>query len=98
MTGARAPQRPAGLPSSSWQTLIARTQALIARPELAMFFSDERYTAAHNEVEFALPDGTVGRIDRLVEHADVIWGVDYKTGAPAPVALDTYAAQLSRYR
>lgn len=98
LTSARAPQRPAGLPSASWQALRARAQALIAHPELAMFFSAEQYAAAHNEVEFALPDGTIGRIDRLVEHADALWVLDYKTGAPDTVALDTYAAQLTRYR
>ena len=41
--------------------------------------------------------GELRRIDRVVELADEIWVLDYKTG-DAPQAIGRYRAQLEAYR
>ncbi|MCZ7654406.1 MAG: PD-(D/E)XK nuclease family protein [Rhodocyclaceae bacterium] len=53
---------------------------------------------ALNEVEFALPDGSVGRIDRLVEMPEEYWVLDYKSGGPSEELLESYRTQVVRYR
>ena len=89
---------PPGIPASLWPDLRATASRLIEAPELRRFFDPAQYLRALNEIEFALPDGRVGRIDRLVETAEGWWVLDYKSGRPDAGLLAAYRAQLEDYR
>ena len=71
---AALPARPAALSPQQWDALLATARSLLSAPDLQRFFDPARYRRAMNEVEFALPDGRVGRIDRVVETEDEILG------------------------
>jgi ATP-dependent helicase/nuclease subunit A len=90
--------RPPGIAAADWPTLRQAAQAMMDAPKLREFFDPACYRRALNEVEFALPDGGVGRIDRLVEREDGLWVLDYKSGAADDGLLAGYRAQLEGYR
>lgn len=71
---------------------------LFQAPRLRRFFDAGCYRSAANELEFVLPDGGVGRIDRLVDLPEAVWVLDYKTGTPDPDLLAAYRRQLEGYR
>jgi ATP-dependent exoDNAse (exonuclease V) beta subunit len=71
---------------------------MLEAPELRRFFDPAQYLRALNEVEFALPDGSVGRIDRLVETAEGWWVLDYKSGRPDAACWTGYRSQMEGYR
>ncbi len=74
----------------------ADARALIARPELAHLFDPARYRRAHNELALIDADGRAHRVDRVVEHDDAIWLIDYKSGEDS---RGTSAAELvARHR
>jgi ATP-dependent helicase/nuclease subunit A len=89
---------PQGIPAAEWPAFRAAARVILDAPRLKPFFDPAVYRRALNEVEFALPDGSVGRIDRLVEMPDGFWVLDYKSGRPAAALLDAYRAQLEAYR
>jgi ATP-dependent helicase/nuclease subunit A len=96
-----APQpaaRPPGISAADWPALRQAAQAMMDAPKLREFFDPARYRRALNEVEFALPDGGAGRIDRLVEREDGLWVLDYKSGAADEGLLAGYRTQLEAYR
>jgi len=74
--------------------------AVVDHPDAARFFRGPQIRWSGNEVSIG-DDGEVLRIDRLalVDEAGgpVWWVLDYKL-SHAPEALDTYRAQLLRYR
>ncbi len=72
-------------------------ERLLAAPALRRFFDPVRYRRAWNEMEIAGEDGTVGRIDRLVEDDEAFWVLDYKSSAPDTPRLDDYRAQVAAY-
>jgi len=72
-------------------------QAILAAPDLQRFFDPTRYLSAHNEVAYADASGELRRIDRVVELAEEVWVLDYKTGE-APQAASRHRAQLEAYR
>jgi ATP-dependent helicase/nuclease subunit A len=96
--GGAVAQAPPGVPAVDWPALRGEAEAILHAPGLRDFFDPYRYVRALNECEFALPDGRVGRIDRLVELADAWWVLDYKSGRPTAAMLDSYRAQLAGYR
>ena len=63
---------------------------------LQRFFDPAQHRWSANELEFMLPDGRPGRIDRLVEFEDDIWILDYKSGQGDRFA-ESYTAQLAGY-
>lgn len=73
---------------------------ILQSPELARFFRPERYLQARNELRYVRADGSLRRIDRVVEFADQIWVLDYKTGEVDAAAklLSRYQSQLEEYR
>lgn len=89
---------PQGIPAADWPAFRTAARAILDAPRLKPFFDPAAYRRALNEVEFALPDGSVGRIDRLVEMADGFWVLDYKSGQPEAALLDAYRAQMEAYR
>ena len=96
--GGDAGQPPQGVPMADWPAFRAAARAVLDAPQLRAFFDPAAYRRALNEVEFALPDGSVGRIDRLVETADGVWVLDYKSGRPEAALLEAYRAQMGNYR
>ena len=96
--GGDAGRPPPGVPTADWPLLHAAARAILDAPQLRPFFDPAAHRRALNEVEFALPDGSVGRIDRLVEMADGIWVLDYKSGRPEGPLLADHRAQLEHYR
>ena len=62
------------------------------------FFYPSSHLRALNEAEFALPDGSVGRIDRLVELPESWWVLDYKSGRPEAALQEAYRNQMEHYR
>lgn len=83
--------------------LEAAARALIGQPALAHLFDPARYRRAHNELALVDPDGQLHRVDRVVEHADAIWLIDYKTGEESLAATEAELAarhgpQLAAYR
>ena len=67
---------------------------------MVRFFNPDSYFRARNEVSYVRADGSLRRIDRVVEFADEIWVLDYKTGEAesAEALLDRYRAQVEEYR
>ena len=89
-----------GLTVRDFETLRSQAQALIGRSELARYFDPSRYVSAANEVPFIDAAGKMKRIDRLVELADEVWVLDYKTGTMTADSRlqETYRLQLADYR
>lgn len=91
---------PPGTSATQWAQLCAMAQAILVAPDLQRFFDPRCYRRALNEIDFALPDGTVGRIDRLVETDAEFWVLDYKSHAGSKADAETlgaYRAQLEAY-
>lgn len=80
-----------------WQGALDVLQA----PDLRRFYDPAQYLAAYNELSYQGAGGELRRLDRLVEFADSVWVLDYKTGASGgdPQALAApYLGQMSEYR
>lgn len=88
------------IPDDDFADLLAAANTILAARDLARFFDPARYHRAANEVPFVTAAGELRRIDRVVEFADEVWVLDYKTGDAAgsrSAALGRYRAQLSEY-
>ncbi len=77
-----------------------RARQILHAPQLVRFFNPDSYFRARNEVSYVRADGSLRRIDRVVEFADEIWVLDYKTGEAesAEALLHRYRAQVEEYR
>jgi ATP-dependent helicase/nuclease subunit A len=66
---------------------------------LRRFFDPRRFARAFNELPLVDAEGNVRRIDRLVEFADEVWVLDYKTGGTdGEEGLDlAYREQVGAY-
>jgi ATP-dependent helicase/nuclease subunit A len=96
--GTAIPRRaPAGVAEAEWLGLCETAGRIHSAAHLQRFFRPEAFCRAMNEAEFVLPDGTVGRIDRLVVTEDAVWVLDYKSGESRTQRLAEYRAQLQRY-
>jgi ATP-dependent helicase/nuclease subunit A len=62
----------------------AQARRLICNAALRRFFDSRQYIRAFNELPLVEEGGAVRRIDRLVEFADEVWVIDYKTGGADP--------------
>jgi ATP-dependent helicase/nuclease subunit A len=82
---------------TAFGSLWADAQAILAAPQLRRFFDPARYVSAHNELAYVDAAGQLRRIDRVVEFADEIWVLDYKTG-DAPQTISRYRPQIEAYR
>ena len=89
---------PPGMPVADWPVFRVAASAILQAPGLQAFFDPTSHKRALNEVEFVLPDGSVGRVDRLVEMANGYWVLDYKSGKPAAELMESYRAQMETYR
>lgn len=91
-----------GLGEGDFALLWEEAQALLCAPELQRFFDPSRYLSAHNELSYLNAGGELRRIDRLVEFADSIWILDYKTteadSADYASLAAAYRPQMMDYR
>jgi ATP-dependent helicase/nuclease subunit A len=76
-----------------------RARRILQAPQLNRFFNPERYLQARSELSYVRADGSLRRIDRVVEFPDEIWVLDYKTGEPesAEALLARHRTQLEEY-
>jgi ATP-dependent helicase/nuclease subunit A len=98
--GRAAVQRELGLSEREFAPLWEQAQRVLAAPGLARFFDPAQFKRAANEVSYMIETGEVRRIDRLVEFADEMWVLDYKTGdsrSMDPPLLEQYRAQVAEY-
>ncbi len=89
---------PQGIPAADWPALRTAARAILDAPQLRAFFDPTCFLRAFNEAEFALPGGSAGRIDRLVEMPEAYWVLDYKSGRAEAAFLERYRHQLENYR
>ena len=93
-----ADRPPQGIPAADWPAFRTAARAILDAPQLRGFFDPTCFLRAFNEAEFALPGGSVGRIDRLVEMPEAYWVLDCKSGRPEAALLESYRLQLENYR
>jgi ATP-dependent helicase/nuclease subunit A len=96
-------QKLLGLSEEIFEPLWQDATQLIGAAPLRRFFQPDEYVRAYNEVSFCAEDGAVKRLDRLVEFADSVWVLDYKTREVAdendlPRAATPYRKQMREYR
>lgn len=78
--------------------IAQQARKILCAPHLARFFDPAAYTRAFNEIDIVLRDGSIGRIDRLIESKEGWWILDYKSGTPEGAPLEAYRQQLEAYR
>ena len=88
---------PPGFSAETCRHAAAQARRLLAAPELQGFFDPAQYRQAWNEVDIRDSDGRLRRIDRLVEHDDAFWVLDYKSGSSDSERLDEYRQQVGDY-
>jgi ATP-dependent helicase/nuclease subunit A len=76
--------------------LWKEAQMIVGAPQLARFFQPEHYVRAYNEFAYVSRQGELRRMDRVVELADEIWILDYKTGDS--IDADNLSAAARPYR
>jgi ATP-dependent helicase/nuclease subunit A len=89
--------RVAGFDDDDYRRALPVAERLLSAPHLRRFFTPEHYLKAWNEVELASGDGALLRIDRLVEFADELWVLDYKSSGGDTPLLARYREQVARY-
>ena len=93
-------QRVLGVPDAEFEVLWRETQNLLTDAAYRRYFDPAAYVRAANELPFVTDTGEHLRIDRLVEFADEVCVLDYKTGAQSGVddaLLADYRIQISGY-
>ena len=85
----------------AFDAALAHAQQLLSHPQLAGFFDPSRYLFARNELPYLTSAGEARRIDRVVQHADALWILDYKSGdagASDATLVQRHRTQLEEYR
>ncbi len=90
-----------GLPLAQVEPMWQQARRLMSDPELAPLFDPGCYQRALDEWPIVTGAGELRRVDRVVELANAVWVLDYKTGSRAAIA-DTpleseYRAQVQGY-
>ncbi|MDR0440542.1 MAG: UvrD-helicase domain-containing protein, partial [Candidatus Accumulibacter sp.] len=86
-----------GFTDDEYQRALPVAERLLAAASLRRFFAPELHRRAWNEVEFADGAGNLLRIDRLVEFADALWVLDYKSSHSDTPYLADYQMQVTGY-
>jgi ATP-dependent helicase/nuclease subunit A len=76
--------RALGFDDAEYRRVVPVAERLLAAPDLRRFFDPARYLRAWNEVDVAVGDGSLRRVDRIVEFDDAIWVLDYKSSKRSP--------------
>ena len=90
------------IPADVFQEDLSAARSILDHPALAKFFDPSRYLSARSEVPCVGAAGELRRMDRVVEFADEIWVLDYKTGAAREAdgryaVAPEYVAQMRDY-
>ena len=96
-------RRSLGISEAEFESLLTVAHGIIDEPALSRFFDPGQYIRAINELSYVSDSGELRRIDRVVEFAEDIWILDYKTGDVADpgdveAAVRPYRKQLDGYR
>lgn len=86
-----------GFNEAEYCRVLPVAERLLAAPALQRFFDAAQFCRAWNEIEIAGPDGQLLRVDRLVEFADALWVLDYKSSSADTPHLDSYRTQVTDY-
>ncbi|MDR3299271.1 MAG: UvrD-helicase domain-containing protein [Candidatus Accumulibacter sp.] len=86
-----------GFDEGEYRRALPVAKRLLAASHLRRFFAPELYCRAWNEAEFADGAGNLRRIDRLVEFADGLWVLDYKSSGRDTSRIADYRAQVAAY-
>jgi ATP-dependent helicase/nuclease subunit A len=91
-----------GVSEAVFASLLAAAREILATPALRRFFDPASHVRARNELAFIGAAGELRRMDRVVEFADEVWVLDYKTGVPPledelPVAVAAHQPQMDDY-
>ena len=92
--------RALGFDDAEYQRVLPLVERLLAAPALQRFFDPALFHRAWDEVDISASDGTLRRIDRLVEFKqpdDALWVLDYKSSGSDTARLDAYRAQVADY-
>jgi ATP-dependent helicase/nuclease subunit A len=89
------------LSRKDFDPLWSQVQRLLSNPALARFFDPGLHQRALSELAIVGATGELRRLDRVVEFADTVWVLDYKTGSlEVVVGTDLeaeYRAQVADY-
>ncbi len=97
---ADALRRELALPREAFDALWRDAQRVLNAPEYRRYFDADHYQNAVNEMSLVTAAGELLRIDRLVEFADTVCVLDYKTGhhdGTDALLLAQYQAQVATY-
>jgi len=89
--------RALGFDDAEYARVLPLAERLLAAPDLQRFFDPARLRRGWNEIEIAGSDGTLRRIDRLVDTDDALWVLDYKSSGRDTPRLEAYRAQVLDY-
>jgi ATP-dependent helicase/nuclease subunit A len=89
--------RDLGFDDVEYGRVLPLAERLLATPALRRFFDPALFRRAWNEIDISGHDGTLRRIDRLVESDDGLWVLDYKSSGSDTLRLDAYRAQVADY-
>lgn len=92
--------RALGFDDAEYQRVLPLVERLLTAPALQRFFDPALFRRAWNELDISASDGTLRRIDRLVEFKqpdDALWVLDYKSSGSDTARLDAYRAQVADY-
>jgi len=89
--------REMGFDDAEYRRVLPLVERLLAAPALQRFFDPALSRRAWNEIDIAAGDGTLRRIDRLVEFNDALWVLDYKSSGSDTQRLEAYRAQVADY-
>ncbi len=93
-------QRVLGIADAEFQTLAHDAQHIINEANYRRYFDATLYLCAANEAPLVTQHGELLRIDRLVEFADEVAVLDYKTGTlhnTNSALIDEYREQVHGY-
>ena len=89
--------RDLGFDDAEYRHVLPLAERLLGAPALQRFFDPARFRRAWNEIDISSGDGTLRRIDRLVEVDDALWVLDYKSSGSDTPRLEAYRAQVEDY-
>ena len=92
--------RDLGFDDAEYRRVLPLVERLLVAPALRRFFDPAMFRRAWNEVDISADDGTLRRIDRLVEFSgpdDGLWVLDYKSSGSDTSRLEAYRMQVTAY-
>lgn len=86
-----------GFSDAEFRRVAPVAETVLGAPHLQDFFEPSRYQRAWNEIELSGGDGRLLRIDRLVDRAEALWVIDYKSSRRETARLAEYREQVAAY-